>query len=271
MFDAIAAKAPGIPVDAEMVAGYVDGAFAWSAADWARFPRAVLVEIACFASTNLGQVLDVEKGNATPAQAPAWVHMRRAAGCDPTVYCSLSNWPTVKAAFATAGIAEPHWWVADYSLGQVPQIPAGAVALQYTDNPPASPYDTSVVADYWPGVDSQEVDMQAAYRAIVALPTDAPVGTGEAQYLIVPDPGYKVWIDQESLPGLLLAFPDPPGGIVNLSAEFAARFPTLGPDAPGYTGTPYGTATGGANSSGGGAAPAAVPFSVSLSGTATPA
>ena len=265
MFDAIAAKAPGIPVDAEMVAGYVDGAFAWSAADWARFQRAVLVEIACFASTNLGQVLDVEKGNATPAQAPAWVHMRRAEGCDPTVYCSLLSWPTAKAAFAAAGIAGPHWWVADYSLGQAPQIPEGAVALQYTDNPPSSPYDTSIVADYWPGVDSQEVDMQQAYRAMVAVPTDAPAGTVEAQYLVVLDPGYKVWIDGPSLPGVLAAWPDPAAGVVNLSAEFAARIPTLGPEAPGYTGTAYGAGNGG------GAAPAAVPFSVSLSGTATPA
>lgn len=159
MYDAINSKVGLIPIDAEMVAGYVDGLFQWSAADWARFPRAVPVEIAVFATTNAGKVLDVEQGNATPAQAPGWAVMRRKAGCDPSVYCSLSNWPTLKAAFTSAGVPEPHWWVAYYDGSQT--IPAGAVAHQYTDNPPGSPYDTSVVADLWPGVDCpMEEDMR---------------------------------------------------------------------------------------------------------------
>lgn len=142
-----------IPVTAGMVAGYVDGAFVWPAAGWARFPRAVKVRIAVFASTNDGVVLDVERGDAAPAQAPGWVQRRRAAGMDPSVYCSISLWPAVRAAFHAAGVAEPHYWVAGYPAGGA-VIPGGAIAHQYADPlTSGGQWDLSVVADYWPGID----------------------------------------------------------------------------------------------------------------------
>jgi hypothetical protein len=147
MYDSV--DASQIPVDAVMVAGYIDGRYAWSAADWARFPHAVHVEIAVRSATNAGHVLDVETGDATPAEAPGWVLMRRKAGCDPSVYCSTSRWPEVVAAFAAAHVPNPHYWVAAYpGMGAV--IPSGAVAHQYAD---PGHFDLSVVADYWPGVD----------------------------------------------------------------------------------------------------------------------
>lgn len=146
-----------IPLTAAMVAGYVDGMYAWKPADWARFPRAVHVRIACFASTNDGHVLDVERGDATPVQAPGWVQKRRAAGVDPSVYCSMSVWPTVRAAFRTAQVGEPHYWVAGYPGGG-PVLPAGAVAHQFADPATAGgQWDLSVVADHWPGVDGGTV------------------------------------------------------------------------------------------------------------------
>jgi len=132
-----------------MVAGYIDGRYAWSAADWARFPNAVKVKIAVFPSTNTGHVLDCEQGDATPEQCPPWVARRRSAGADPTVYCSLAAWPLVRAAFHNAGVAEPHYWIAAYP-GNGPNLYPGAVAHQYAD---PGPVDISVVADYWPGVD----------------------------------------------------------------------------------------------------------------------
>jgi len=149
-----------IPTNAQGVAGYVDGRYAWTAADWARFPHAVKVRIAVFSSTADGHVLDVEPGCSTPANAPGWVVRRRAAGVDPTVYCSLSQWPVVQAAFAAARVPEPHWWVAAYP-GSGPNLYPGSIAHQYA-NP--GPVDISVVADYWPGVDptptpTPEVDM----------------------------------------------------------------------------------------------------------------
>lgn len=150
MYDSVTPSA--IPTNAALVAGYVDGAYAWSAANWARFPNSVKVRIAVFPRTNDGHVLDVEQGDATPAQAPGWVTMRRAAGVDPSIYCDASTWPSVVSAFASAGVAAPHYWIAHYDGSAA--LPAGAVAKQYND-PPASGgnYDISVVADYWPGVD----------------------------------------------------------------------------------------------------------------------
>lgn len=138
-----------------MVAGYLPPShFAWSDADWARFPTAVKVRIAIFASVNDGHVLDVEQGDATPAQAPGWVAMRRRAGVDPTVYCNASTWPQVRSQHTLQGVPQPHYWIARYDGD--PTIPAGAVAKQYADPAKhgAGHFDLSIVADYWPGVDT---------------------------------------------------------------------------------------------------------------------
>lgn len=158
MYDAVTAA--NIPRDARMVAGYIDKIRLepWSAADWARFPNAVRVTIVKKASTNAGHVLDVEPGDATPAEAPGWVRMRRAAGADPTVYMNLSTWPTVRAEFDRQGVAQPHYWVARYDGN--PEWGAGwaalgCVAKQYAGDVPPG-IDLSSVADFWPGVDGEE-------------------------------------------------------------------------------------------------------------------
>ena len=179
MYDAITPS--NIPVTAQMVAGYVDGRYAWSSADWARFPHSVKARIAVFSSTADGHILDVEAGCSTPGNAPGWVVRRRAAGIDPTVYCSLSAWPTVRAAFATAHVAEPHWWVAAYP-GNGAQLYPGSIAHQYA-NP--GPVDISVVADYWPGVDPAPVS-----RSTVRT----PIVTGKPAY-----PGYVTSIKSHGI------------------------------------------------------------------------
>lgn len=149
-----------IPTTAQMVAGYVPpSGFAWPQSAWNRFPNSIHVRITPQVSTTgVGvQVLDVEQGDATPAQAPGWVARQRSLGQDPTVYCSASLWPTVQRAFAAAGVPHPCYWIAAYPGGG-PTLPTlngiTAVAHQYAD--PATSggdYDLSVVADYWPGVD----------------------------------------------------------------------------------------------------------------------
>lgn len=138
-----------------LVAGYVDGPRSqWPQTGWTMHAgHSTLVRIAVFATTNAGVVLDVETGDATPAQAPGWVQKRRAAGVDPTVYCSMALWPAVRTAFQAALVPEPHYWVAGYPGGG-PVIPAGAIAHQYADSSTSGGnWDLSVVADYWPGVD----------------------------------------------------------------------------------------------------------------------
>lgn len=146
MYDAVTPS--GIPAGATLIAGYADGHYANLPALKARFPHAVVVGIAVTASFNGGTILDVEKGDATPAEAPGWVVKRRAAGVDPTVYCNSSTWPSVKTAFTKAGVAQPHYWIAHYDGD--PTIPAGAVAKQWRN---ADSFDQSSVAAYWPGVD----------------------------------------------------------------------------------------------------------------------
>lgn len=158
-------NAAAIPTNVSGVLGYVDGAYAWTEADWARFPDGVAkVGIAVFASTMAGTVLDVERGDATPDQAPNWVVRRRSSGVDPWVYCNLSTWDAVIAAFNSAGVDQPHYWIAHYD--GIAEIPRGALGKQYVD-PPASGgnYDLSVFPDYIPGVDVTQPDTKNALVA----------------------------------------------------------------------------------------------------------
>ncbi len=156
MYDSTTAA--DIPAGAQMVAGYVDGRYAWSSSDWARFPNAVHVRIAAAPNTNEGHVLDVEQGAAAPDDLPVWLTVRRAAGVDPSAYVNRSNWQAARDACARAGVAEPHWWLAAYD--GVAEIPAGTVAKQYADEAmttsPHGHFDLSAVADFWPGVDTMD-------------------------------------------------------------------------------------------------------------------
>lgn len=147
-----------------LVAGYVDGRYAWSAAGWARFPTSRHVRIAVFPTTNDGDVVDCETGDATPSQAVDWVLARRAAGHpSPTVYCSYSAWLSCQNAFLARGVTQPEWWVAGYpsptDANGNPIIPVGAVAHQFTDTP-GGHWDESIVADAWPGVDPQHSNLK---------------------------------------------------------------------------------------------------------------
>jgi hypothetical protein len=69
---------------------------------------------------------------------------------DPTVYTNQAEWAGAVQTFNARGVAPPHWWIAAWPGS--PGIPPGAVAHQYASN---TRYDTSVVLDYWPGVDGK--------------------------------------------------------------------------------------------------------------------
>lgn len=143
VYDSITASS--IPANAAVAAGYVTGNYVWSATDWARFSGDT-VGIDVWAE-DAGTAEDCEQGNAQPSAMPGWVLKRRAAGVDPTVYCGQNTWwQQIIEAFESAGVAQPHYWVANYNGSTA--IPAGAIGHQYADGA----YDTSSFVYPWPGV-----------------------------------------------------------------------------------------------------------------------
>lgn len=136
-----------IPVNAEVVCGYVDGIYVWSQVAWARFPNSLKVTIAVSAQTD-ADVLDVETGDASPDEAPAWAVRQRERGANPTVYCSrLATWPPTLAAFQDAGVAQPQYWIADYT--DAAHLVPGSVCTQWSGTT-TGPYDISITNGVWP-------------------------------------------------------------------------------------------------------------------------
>jgi hypothetical protein len=247
MYDSVTPSA--IPTNAAVVAGYVDGAYAWSNADWARFPQAVKARIAVFPRTNDGHVLDVEQGDATPAQAPGWVTMRRTAGIDPIVYCNASTWPSVISAFRSASVAAPPYWIAQYDGN--PAIPAGAVAKQYND-PPGSGgnYDISNASQaFINAVTGESMPLSQDDANLVAstllnwyiTTPGRPVGTAGRQVFDVLGDGERIEAmisaqsgaitsDEAALLAAIKA--QPTGGQVDVQALANALAPVLAPLLP---------------------------------------
>ena len=157
MYDSVTAT--NIPSDATLMAGYINGDYPSYSKMVTLFPNAHVVSITVTSSGN-GDVLDVENGDATAQDAPAWVLRQRANGTDPTVYTSLDDndssygWPIVQQAFADQAVSPPHYWIAQYPTVTPtnPVIAAswvslGAVAWQYAD---VGPFDLSVTNGTWP-------------------------------------------------------------------------------------------------------------------------
>lgn len=187
LFDGV--NAATVPAGSWAVAGYVNGEWPSYSALVDRFPSAVHLAISVNASGQ-AKILDVESGDAIPAQAPGWVADQRAAGDPyPVVYMNESSWQAVKDAFAAQpGIAPPLYWVASYvsDPAKPPAVPAGAIAIQYYD---FGGYDVSAAADYWPGVDpepptpatvSEDDDMALQIEPLSVHP-------GEYAYAFAPD------------------------------------------------------------------------------------
>jgi hypothetical protein len=146
--------------DGVAAAGYCDGYAAYPPYDWlgkgfARFPNAL--RIAVFASTNDGHALDVENGDATPDQAPAWVKAAHARGVSrPWVYVNRSNRSAVERALIAAGILTDQvaLWVATLDGTQtVAAGPYPVAAVQYANSLiSGGHYDLSIVNEvFGPG------------------------------------------------------------------------------------------------------------------------
>lgn len=138
-----------IPSDAVAVAGYVGGA--WP--DFSRlvqlFPNARHKSIAVNAGED-ADILDIERGDAVPSQAPDWFRRQKARGLElPGLYSSASDMPAVIAAMTAAGIPETEYvrWMA--WLGST-EIPEGMHARQYTFQALGRNLDASVcLPSFW--------------------------------------------------------------------------------------------------------------------------
>lgn len=131
-----------IPADAACVAGYVGGRWPTAREIPHRFPRARLLTIAVTAAED-AETLDIETGDATPADAAGWFERQRRRGVPrPCLYASASVMAAVVAAIRAAGIERGavRLWSAHYTHS--PHIcgpkTCGAVSLdvdgtQWTD------------------------------------------------------------------------------------------------------------------------------------------
>lgn len=144
MYDAV--EWQKIPANAQMVAGYVDGAFAWPHRAWARFPNARHVRISVIPPGDpaLAGVLDVESGAASVSDAAPFIRARHKAGHRAVIYVQRSLVADVR--HACKGLAFG-LWVADWT-GEPHRLDdmRNVVAIQW-DGGVNKPYDISQVFD----------------------------------------------------------------------------------------------------------------------------
>lgn len=207
MYDAIVTA--NIPHDAEAVAGYVNGRWPTFNSLRALFPKAHRLSIAVNASAD-AECLDVEPGDATPAQAAAWVKRQRARGVvRPVIYCSVSQARTVLDDLAKAGISRfsIRLWTAHYT--HVPHrcnakcgfgLNATADATQFTDRALGRSLDESLCADNFFGAVKPAVDkkrlaaVRERLRHIQALLRDKGISKGRRYVLQVWAKSLRKWI-----------------------------------------------------------------------------
>lgn len=188
MYDAT--NLDGLPVGGNLYAGYVGGKYNTYHILLIRYANTLCVSIAINDAED-AMVLDVEKGDATPEEAPAWAERQRARGQIPTVYCNRSTLPSVEAEFKALNVAPPCYWIA--APGYAGLYP-GSVATQ---NVFAGTYDQSTVADFWPGIDAPapaSVVKAAVLPPPVAPPAPAP---------IAPKDYFMDFISKDPTPGSL--------------------------------------------------------------------
>jgi hypothetical protein len=143
-----------IPGGAVAVAGYVGGRWPTFRTLLLRFRHAAHISIAVNSSEN-ADILDIEAGDATPAEAPAWVSRQRARGQHlPGVYHSLSGLQDLLDLLARAGIPRQSLrvWSAHYTGSPHLCGPACGFGLrtvvdatQYTDHALHRNLDASLV------------------------------------------------------------------------------------------------------------------------------
>lgn len=145
-----------IPSGATAVAGYLGGRWPTYTALRQRFPHGHLLSIAVNASED-ADVLDVEKGDATPAQAVGWIKRQLARKAyRPVIYVQASTMPGLLSALSASGISRSsvRLWSAHYEGPHIcgpascryPGVPA-CDGTQWTPNALGRDLDESLLLD----------------------------------------------------------------------------------------------------------------------------
>jgi hypothetical protein len=121
-----------IPARQQVVATYGDGPHPTSAS--LVTGRKTVMWISITGHDYGASVVDVEPGNATPAEAASWAWHKLKSSPDAVarIYTMLTEWPAVRAAVASFPApmrARIHWWIAN-PTGQ-PHIVPGSEATQW--------------------------------------------------------------------------------------------------------------------------------------------
>ena len=107
-----------VPPDARAVGAYINGLYANVREARQRFPHAKIVTISITASED-ADALDIENGDATISEAPAWVRRQHARGKKfPILYTSASNVDELVRVLDAAGISRSSYiiWSAHYTF-----------------------------------------------------------------------------------------------------------------------------------------------------------
>jgi hypothetical protein len=130
---------PGsIPIHGtELVAGYINGKYAWTQENFDRFRGIPHIFIDIFGDNPHAGVLDVEPQCAKVEDAPPWVKARKALLPDahtPVIYCNRSTLTPLFNAMAAAGLHVVHdfrLWIATLDGTRKVADMTGVVAVQY--------------------------------------------------------------------------------------------------------------------------------------------
>lgn len=121
------ANPESIPADAYGVAGYIDGPYTWTYADWHRFYRAkMFITIDILGGNVHADAEDVEDYGVPLRDLRRWARARLRMGFIPIIYCSVGM--HVKVEYTMRGIRYD-WWAAQPDGS--PHILSGSDATQY--------------------------------------------------------------------------------------------------------------------------------------------
>ena len=168
-FDAIASNIPSLPHGAQQYAGYATGSgpVPWTEEQFRQHATALgpclHIDQDPAASDPTADLLDVERGAATVADAPWWAKRaladfkaaRRPGQRSPAIYCSASTVSAVVhslisgGATSGVGLVVAHWSLTEAQAVSDVLAASGpfpVVGIQFTD---AGPYDVSVMRTDW--------------------------------------------------------------------------------------------------------------------------